>query len=115
MDSLEITKPARVASTPAPEAAASPNIASCCPTATLPGDVVRSWLGNRRVLAIAGLAVAGTGLGLGWDWLTAVGVAPLIVAAAPCLVMCAVGTCVMCRSHPGASTPSTDPPPTSKE
>ena len=37
---------------------------------------------DRRIVAAAGLAVAGSGLMLGWDWLTAVGVAPLIVSAA---------------------------------
>jgi hypothetical protein len=58
---------------------------------------------DRRVLAGAGLAVAGSGLALGWDWLTAVGVAPLIVSAAPCLLMCALGLCMMGRGHPANS------------
>ena len=72
-----------------------------------------SWIGDRRVLAVAGLAVAATGLALGWDWLTAVGIAPLIVSAAPCLIMCALGLCMMGRNHracssqpaPGAANP----------
>jgi hypothetical protein len=54
---------------------------------------------DRRVLAGAGLAVAGSGLALGWDWLAAVGIAPLIVSAAPCLLMCAFGLCMMGRGH----------------
>ena len=64
------------------------------------------------------LAVAGSGLMLGWDWLTAIGVAPLIVSAAPCLLMCALGLCMMGRGHqansgslaapPGVSADSTD-------
>ena len=101
-------------------AAPSPTVASCCSTAFFPGDVVRSWIGDRRVLAAAGLAVAGSGLALGWDWLTAVGIAPLIVAAAPCLIMCAFGLCMMGRGHrAGLSQPEaganeqttrTDPP-----
>ena len=120
MDSLEITKTAPVPSTPAPEAAPSPTVASCCSTAFFPGDVVRSWIGNRYVLAVGGLALGGTGLGLGWDWLTAVGVAPLIVATAPCLLMCAFGLCMMGRGYqagvpqqtPEAGGPTTraDPP-----
>ena len=57
--------------------------------------LLRSWIGDRRLLVVAGLAVIGTGLALGWGWLAAVGVAPLIVSAAPCLVMCALGVCMM--------------------
>lgn len=61
-------------------------------------------LRHRLVLASAGIAVAGGGLVLGWDWLAAVGVAPLIVAAAPCLIMCALGMCMMGRGNqPGSS------------
>lgn len=58
---------------------------------------VLAWLGNRYVLAAVGLAVVGAGLALGWGWLTAVGIAPIIVSVAPCLVMCAFGVCMMCR------------------
>jgi hypothetical protein len=84
-----------------PPVAAAPDQAtpSCCPTASFPADEVRFWIRDRRVLAGAGLAIAGSGLALGWDWLTAVGVAPLIVSAAPCLLMCALGLCMMERGH----------------
>ena len=75
MDSLERL-------TPRPGDANIPSMRSCCSTATSPPDVVRSWMRDRRIVAAAGLAVAGSGLMLGWDWLTAVGVAPLIVSAA---------------------------------
>jgi hypothetical protein len=95
MDSLEIRKPDPVPSTLAARLTPSPSIASCCSTASFPLDVVRSWIGNRRLLAVIGLALGGTGLGVGWDWLTAVGIAPLIVSAAPCLLMCALGLCMM--------------------
>jgi len=78
-------------------------------------SVFRSWIGDRRVLAVAGLAIAATGLAIGWDWLTGVGIAPLIVSAAPCLIMCALGLCMMGGNHracssqpaPGASEPPT--------
>jgi hypothetical protein len=80
----------------------------------------RSWMGDRRVLAAAGLAIAGTGLALGWNWLAAVGIAPLIVSAAPCLAMCALGLCMMGRGQQACSSQSaqgagepptqTDPP-----
>ncbi len=66
--------------------------------------LLRSWIGDRRLLAVAGLAVIGTGLALGWGWLAAVGVAPLIVSAAPCLVMCALGVCMMGRGHQACSS-----------
>ena len=111
MDSLERL-------TPRPGDANIPSMRSCCSTATSPPDVVRSWMRDRRIVAAAGLAVAGSGLMLGWDWLTAVGVAPLIVSAAPSLQMCALGLCMMGRGHqansgslaapPGVSADSTD-------
>ena len=49
---------------------------------------------NRRTLYIALGVGAAAGLVLGWDWLVAVGAASLIVALAPCLVMCALGLCM---------------------
>ena len=97
MDSLETTEPAPAPSTSSPGGAPSRAIASCFSTAFFPGDVMRSWIGNRRVLAVAGLGLGGAGLALGWDWLIAVGIAPLLISAAPCLVMCALGLCMMGR------------------
>ena len=59
----------------------------------------RYYLGNRWILmAVAGLAVA---LGLsfgGWGWLVAAGLAPILLATLPCLIMCGFGVCMMCRS-----------------
>ena len=107
MDSLEVTKPAPASSTPSAGGAPAPTVASCCSTATFPPDVVRSWLGNRRVLAVGGLALGGAGLALGWDWLAAVGIAPLIVATAPCLIMCALGMCVMGKATQAGSNQGT--------
>jgi hypothetical protein len=65
--------------------------------------LLRSWIADRRLLAVARLAIIGAGLALGWGWLAAVGVAPVIVSAAPCLVMCALGLCMMGRSHQACS------------
>ena len=79
------------------------------------GRVLRAWIGDRRVLAVAGLAVSATGLALGWDRLTAVGIVPLIVSAAPCLIMCAFGLCMMGRNHQSCSSqpkPEAGEPPT---
>jgi hypothetical protein len=96
MDGFSMTKPLAPATTNVPNAES----ALCCAAASSiqpPGGVLRSWVGNRRVLAVAGLGVTGSGLALGWGWLTTVGIAPLIVAAALCLIMCALGLCMMPR------------------
>ena len=80
--------------------------------------ILRSWIADRRVLAVVGLAVVGTGLALGWNWLTAVGIAPAIVSAAPCLIMCALGLCVIGRNHQACSnrpSPGAGEPPARKE
>ena len=56
---------------------------------------VRYWLRDRRVLiGLAAAAVVGGGV-LNWGWLVAIGIAPVILAVAPCAVMCALGLCSM--------------------
>ena len=72
-----------------------------------PPNLIRSWLGNRMALGIAGTAVTVAGLSLGWDWLTAIGAAPLILSVAPCLVMCALGMCMMGKGRQSSSGPQT--------
>jgi len=69
--------------------------------------LVEAGLRHRLILASAGIAVTGAGLALGWDWLSAVGIAPLIVTAAPCLIMCALGMCMMGRGNQAGSNPGT--------
>lgn len=119
MDSLEITKPLAPAAPAVGDAPSATPGPSCAPASSMqsPGGGLRPWISDWRVLAVAGLAITGAGLGLGWDWLTAVGIAPLIVSAAPCLIMCALGVCMMGRSRqttsgqpaPGAVDPPTAP------
>jgi hypothetical protein len=111
MDGLQLTSPSN-STNPRSGDAPGPAMPSCCPTATFSPNAVPSWLRDRRVLAGAGLAIAGSGLALGWGWLTAVGVAPLIVSAAPCLLMCALGLCMMGRGHQANTG---NPEPTSGE
>lgn len=69
----------------------------------------RYYLTNRWVLgALGGFAIA---LGLsfgGWGWLVAAGLAPIILSTLPCLVMCGLGVCMMCRSGPKQTTASQD-------
>lgn len=58
----------------------------------------RSWPGLRigkrgMYWGLAAVLLAG-GLALNWSWLVAVGIAPLLVAVAPCAAMCALGLCM---------------------
>lgn len=66
---------------------ASPTQAAC--------GLVQAALRNRLVLIAAGIVIILGGLGLGWGWLTAIGLAPIILSVAPCLIMCAFGMCMM--------------------
>lgn len=55
---------------------------------------VRARLGGRRgIIILAGVAL-GTGLVFNWSWLVAAGIAPLLIALAPCALMCAAGLCM---------------------
>tara|TARA_R110001599_G_scaffold222239_1_gene421223 strand:+ start:465 stop:635 length:171 start_codon:yes stop_codon:yes gene_type:complete len=40
------------------------------------------------------MMLIGGGMALNWGWLAAVGAAPLILALAPCAVMCGLGLCM---------------------
>ncbi|MEX2647911.1 MAG: hypothetical protein WD673_02735 [Alphaproteobacteria bacterium] len=63
---------------------------------TLPSGRVR-WLALAAILVAAGLA-------FNWGWLVAIGVAPILLTALPCLAMCALGLC-MKRKQPQESQP----------
>jgi hypothetical protein len=58
------------------------------------GRSVLARIGARRALISLSLATVGAGLALNWSWLTAIGVAPVLVAVAPCAAMCALGLCM---------------------
>lgn len=63
--------------------------------------------GRQRLIAVA--IIAGVaGAWLGWPALVAAGIAPLLVAVLPCLVMCALGLCIMKRGSGACDTQSTD-------
>jgi len=85
------------------EAIAAPAQECCAPAAK------SGWLNPRNLLI--GVAVAGgTGaLVLGWDWLIAAGVASIIIAVAPCLVMCALGLCMNRQSKSDQTAAGTPP------
>ena len=55
----------------------------------------RPYLGGRRGLIFLAVAVLGAGAALNWGWLAAIGVAPILLAVAPCAAMCALGLCAM--------------------
>ncbi|MFJ1311889.1 hypothetical protein [Agrobacterium sp. P15N1-A] len=57
-------------------------------------NTLRSLLSNRRFLLALGALVLILGLAFKWNWLVAAGIAPLLLAALPCLAMCALGLCM---------------------
>jgi hypothetical protein len=57
-------------------------------------DAVRSTLSGRRGLLVLAAVVLVAGLAMNWSWLVAAGIAPILVALAPCAVMCAAGFCM---------------------
>jgi hypothetical protein len=65
----------------------------------------RSAVAGRRTLVAAfGLGIIATGAVLNWDWLVAIGAAPVILAVLPCLVMCGVmGALGLCSMSPKRS------------
>lgn len=67
-------------------------------------SVARSVLGNRFALLAIAAGVIGLGAYSNWGWLVAAGLAPIILAMAPCAVMCAVGMCAKGgkKAAPGA-------------
>lgn len=60
------------------------------------------YLRRRWTVAILlGIAIAfGLYFG-GWGWLVAAGLAPILISTLPCLVMCGLGVCMMCKSKKG--------------
>jgi len=57
-------------------------------------SVIPPFLTSRRGLLLATALVAGAGLSLNWNWLVAAGIAPVLIAVLPCLVMCGLGLCM---------------------
>jgi len=70
-------------------------------------NAARYYLSNRWVLLALGSVAVIAGLSFGgWGWLVAAGLAPVILSMLPCLVMCAFGVCMACRSGKTQSTAS---------
>jgi len=51
---------------------------------------LRGWRG----LALLVAAVVAVAIGAGWSWLASIGALSILVAALPCLTMCALGLCM---------------------
>jgi hypothetical protein len=89
---------------------ARPSAASRAGPVAIARGMIRPWLGGRRGLILAGVALVAAGLALGWNWLTAIGVVPLILSAAPCLAICALGACAMARGGRSSCAAGSDKP-----
>lgn len=57
-------------------------------------NLARHYLGGRRGFIVLAVTVLGAGAVFNWGWLVAVGIAPLLVALAPCALMCGLGLCM---------------------
>jgi uncharacterized membrane protein YfcA len=55
----------------------------------------RHYLRGRRRWILLGVAAVSAGAFFSWGWLVAIGLAPLLIALAPCAVMCGLGLCMM--------------------
>ena len=69
------------------------------PLSRLGPNLVRYYLGNRWALLVLGAGVLFAGTALNWSWLMAAGIAPILLSTLPCLVMCGLGVCMLCRSE----------------
>ena len=79
-------------------------------TRTVTNAIRDTLFGSRRRLLVVGAGVLGLGLLFKWNWLVAVGVAPLLLSVLPCLAMCALGLCMgkMAGGSSGAQASSPD-------
>jgi hypothetical protein len=82
---------------------------------SLAGDLqraVRHYVSRRPALVILAIIAIAAGVVLNWSWLVAAGIAPVLLTALPCLVMCGLGLCMhnvnrsSCASGSAQNTPS---------
>ena len=68
------------------------------------------WVTRNRLMMAGGVLLLG-GAFLNWGWLVAIGVAPILLAVAPCGIMCALGLCMMgMKKTPAIPTARPHPP-----
>jgi hypothetical protein len=70
-------------------------------TSNVLGTACRYVGGRRGLLLLAGVALT-LGLVFKWNWLVAVGVAPVLLSLLPCAAMCALGFCMYKVGTPAA-------------
>ena len=76
-------------------------------------DIIVHQLRSRRgIIVLASVAIV-AGLAFNWSWLVAAGIAPILLSAAPCVVVCALGLCMTRMGGRSCST-DTSAPPTSR-
>lgn len=68
---------------------------------------MNSWASDRRVLLAAAVAIGGAALWFGWPWLVIAGIAPLLIAFAPCLIMCGAMCAMKACCKPTKTTTAT--------
>ena len=69
--------------------------ASCCAApAKNASSRLPAWATRNRLMIAGGVLLFG-GAFFNWGWLVAIGVAPILLAVAPCAIMCALGLCMM--------------------
>jgi hypothetical protein len=70
--------------------------------ASIRAQVILKLSGGKRLfLGGFALALIVGGLVWQWNWLVAIGAAPLLISAAPCVAMCGLGLCMhrMCSRN----------------
>lgn len=70
----------------------------------------RYYLGGRIGLIVIAAAALAAGAYFNWGWLVAAGLAPIILALAPCAVMCAMGLCMRGQQKDSGSGQPINPP-----
>lgn len=72
--------------------------------------LLQHYLGGHKGLILLAVTVAGVGMYFNWSWLVAAGVAPVLLAVAPCAIMCGLGLCMnkMCGKSDSAQANPVD-------
>ncbi|HQU69635.1 MAG TPA: hypothetical protein PLI43_15745 [Albidovulum sp.] len=85
--------------------------ASCCATPNKSqSSRLPAWANCNRLMMAGGVVLLG-GAYFNWGWLTAIGAAPVLLAVAPCGIMCALGHCAMgMKNTPAAPAAHSDKP-----
>lgn len=80
----------------------------CAPGGPSASGRLPAWATRQRLIILAVAAAVLGGLVFNWSWLTALGLAPLLLMMVPCGLMCAVG---MCKKAGPQTTPADSEPP----